>query len=241
MLLFLLLKKLLTHEFTAPVCWTSETLVSLATWLSLGVFMMEVGSSRPARYLSPFYVLLVVPALTRKTPAKITRNRLWHPAGLAIFAVAALLVILTPPRPLWPALTVLHRYDAEHSPDRLLQRAWNVYHVYRTRADGFEPVIAALPPDAEPPGLLEFDEPDAALWRPFGSRQIAQFCRDDSPAQLASRGIKYALVSERFFDEHTHMKCANWIQTMNATVVQRFDLQLLAGEPPRGWLLVRFP
>ena len=241
LLLFLLVKKIRAREFTFRKCRTVETLVPLAAWLSLMVFMMEVGSSGPARYLSPFYILLVVPFLTGTVPSKMTRSRPWHTAGLVVFAVAAFLVILTPPRPLWPALTVLRHYDAEHSSNHLLQRAWTVYDVYRTRADGFETVIAALPPDAQPLGLLEFDEPDAALWRPFGSRRIEQFCRADSPAQLAARGIKYALVSERFFDEHIHMNCADWIQKMNATVVQRFDLRLLAGKPSFGWLLVRFP
>ena len=189
----------------------------------------------------PFYPLLAAPLLTGAVAANFFQSRLWRGAALAVFAVAALLLVVSAPRPLWPAVTVLRALDAPHSTNYWLRRSWNVYFTYGSRADGFAPVIAALPPDANPLGFIAFDEPEAGLWRPFGARRILHFCREDSPADLRARGIKYALVSERFFEQHSQMQTAEWLQRMNAETVRRFELKLLAGHPPYGWLLVRLP
>jgi hypothetical protein len=240
LLLVLLAKKIRAGQIWTHHFWTPETLVPLGAWLSLGVFMTQTGAAGPARYLLPFYVLLAAPILTGAVAGNFFRSRLWQGMGLLVFAVATLLLVITPPRPLWPATTILGHLDAEHSPNRQLQRAWNVYETYGTRGDGFAPVISALPPDAKPLGFMAFDEPETGLWRPFGSRRIAHFRHDDPPAILAGEGIKYALVSERFFEEHLKMTSAEWLQNMNASVVGHFDLKLRAGQPPTTWLLVHF-
>ncbi len=241
LLLVVFAKKIRAGEIRPHKFWTVETLLPLAAWASLGVFMLQVGASGPARYLLPFYPLLAAPLLTGAVAANFFQSRLWRGAALAVFAVAALLLVVSAPRPLWPAVTVLRALDAPHSTNYWLRRSWNVYFTYGSRADGFAPVIAALPPDANPLGFIAFDEPEAGLWRPFGARRILHFCREDSPADLRARGIKYALVSERFFEQHSQMQTAQWLQRMNAEVVRRFELKLLAGHPPYGWLLVRLP
>ena len=168
------------------------------------------------------------------------RRRLWRGVALGVFAVSALLLIVTPPRPLWPAKTILRSLGAEHANSYLLKRAWNVYTAYSARTDGFNPVIAALPPGANPLGYLAFDEPETGLWRPFGSRRIEHFTPEDSAADLRARGIKFALVSEDFLTQHSQMKTADWLAGMDAEPLQHFELKLLARQEPHGWLLVRF-
>lgn len=217
-----------------------ETLVPLAAWAGVLVFMMQVGSAGPARYLLPFYPLLAAPILAGAGAADFFRRRLWRGLALANFAVAAGLLILSPPRPLWPAETVLCAFDAGHSKNPLLQRAWNVYAAYAARADGLAPVLAALPPDAGPLGYLAFDEPEAGLWRPFGTRRIMHFCSDDSGADLRARGIKYALVSEYFINQHPSMKLTDWLARTDAEPLQHFEFKLLARMEPHAWVLVRF-
>jgi hypothetical protein len=160
--------------------------------------------------------------------------------SLPVFAVSAVLLILSPPRPLWPAMAVLHSLDAEQAQSYLLNHAWNVYAAYSARADGFAPIIAALPPEANPLGYMAVDEPEAGLWRPFGSRRILHFTRQDSPVDLRARGIKFALVSEDFLTQHCRMKTADWLLRMDAEPLQHFELKLLARQDPHGWLLVRF-
>ena len=143
LLLVLLVKKLRAGKFWTYPFWSHETLIPLATWASLGVFMMETGAAGPARYLLPFYVLLATPILTGTVPDNFFRSRLWYRAALLVFAVAALLVVIIPQRPLWPARTILNRLDAQHSPNPQLQRLRMVYQTYGTRGNGFAQVIAA--------------------------------------------------------------------------------------------------
>jgi hypothetical protein len=239
LLLVVLAKKIRAREVLPRRFWTVTTLVPLAAWASLGILMMETGAAGPARYLLPFYLLLAAPILTGTTAGKFFQNRFWRGASLAVFAVAGLLLIFAPAHPVWPASTVLRALDAERSPNHWLQRAWNVYSVYDLRADGFAPVIAELPPEVNLLGYMAFDEPEAGLWRPFGPRRILHICYADSAADIRARGIKFALVSERFLEQHQQMKPAEWLQRMNAEIVRQFDLKLLAGQPPHRWLLIR--
>ena len=220
--------------------FSPEILVPMGAWAGVGLFMVQVGVVGTARYLLPFYPLLVAPMLTGADAGVFFRRRLWRGLGLTAFAISAVLLIITAPRPLWPAKTVLHSLNAEHADSRLLNRAWNVYDAYDVRANGLAPVIAALPPEANPLGYLAFDEPETSLWRPFGSRRIMHFTLEDSPADLRARGIKFALVSEIFLTQHSGMKPADWLVRMNAEPLQHFEFKLIAREESHGWLLVRF-
>ena len=240
LLLVVLVRKIRTGNIRPPRFFCPEILVPLGAWAGVGVFMVQVGVSGSARYLLPFYPLLVAPLLAGFGAGDLFRRRLWRGVALAVFAVSAVLLIVTPPRPLWPAKTILRSLDAENANNYLLKRAWNVYAAYSARTDGFNPVIAALPPGANPLGYLAFDEPETGLWRPFGSRRIEHFIPEDSAADLRARGIKFALVSEDFLTQHSHMKTADWLAGMDAEPLQHFELKLLARQEPHGWLLVRF-
>jgi hypothetical protein len=240
LVLAVLLRKLRAGKILAAKFFSVEILVPLAAWACVGVFMVEVGDAGPARFLLPFYPLLAAPILAGAVAGNFFHRRLWRNVALCAFAVVAGLLILSPPRPLWPAQTILRSFDAERSENFLLKRAWDVYAAYSVRADGFAPVIAALPRAAEPLGFMAFDEPETGLWRPFGSRRIEHFSHTDTPADLRARGIKYALVSEYFLRQHFRMNPADWLARMNAEPLQRFEFKLLARMEPHGWLLVRF-
>ncbi len=240
LLLALLARKIRAGEIWPARLFALETLVPLGAWAGLGVFVLRVGIAGPARYLLPFYLLLAVPFFAGPAAGQIFRFRRWRMAAFAVFAVAGGLLILSPPRPLWPANTLLRSLGAEHSPHRLLVRAWAVYSVYDSRVDGFAPVLAALPPDANPLGYLAFDEPETALCHPFGARRILHLCFADSPAQTRARDLKYALVCERTLSEHHNQSLTDWLTANRAEVVQAFQLRLRAAQPPYGWVLVKF-
>ena len=118
LLLVLLVKKLRAGKFWTYPFWSRETLIPLATWASLGAFMMETGAAGPARYLLPFYVLLGHAHLDRHRAGQFFSEPFMahQRTALLIFALAALLVVIVPQRPLWPARTILNRLDAQHSP-----------------------------------------------------------------------------------------------------------------------------
>ena len=243
--LSLLLLALLLRKVRARAMWPARwfayaTLVPLGAWVGLGVFVLRVGIAGPARYVLPFYLLLAVPFLAGPVAGGIFQLRRWRVAAFAVFAVAGLLLVLSPQRPLWPATSSLRALAAESSANHLLNRVGKVYSTYGERADSFAPVLAVLPPAASPLGYLAFDEPEAALCRPFGSRRLIHLCRTDTPAAIRAQGLQYALVCERTLADHDQMTLAVWLAINQAEVLQSFRLRLRAGQEPYGWALVKF-
>jgi hypothetical protein len=240
LLLWLLFKKIRTREWLSAGIFSPQILVPLGAWAGVGVFLIRVGISGPARYLLPFYFLLLAPVLAGNIAGGVFRQRAWRAASFAIFSIAGFLLVFSPPRPLLPMVPLLKSFDAENSPHKFLQRVWTVYSVYDARPECFAPVIQKLPPDASPLGFIAFDEPEAALWKPFGSRRIVHIVREDSPELIRGEGLHYALVSERFFGQHYPMKFDDWLARNRAVLVEKFELRNHAAREPEGWWLVRF-
>lgn len=240
LLLCLLVKKLRAREFSAQNLFRLGTLVSLGAWFGVLVLMMRVGYSGPARYLLPFYPLLVLPILTGAVTAKCFRRRNWRNAAFLIFGVAGLLLVLCPQRPLWPAGFLLHKLDAEHSHNFLLRRAYAVYPAYAVRADGFAPVRALLPADAKLLGYMALDQPETSLWRPFGSRRILHIDRRDAAAFIRSRGIHYALLSIVDLEQAGPQGIDAWCRERHAETIANFALKNHAGRDAEPWRLVFF-
>ena len=240
LILFLLVKKIRAREFSARDFFQLGTWVSLGAWAGVFVFMVKVGYSGPARYLLPFYPLLVLPVLTGTATAGIFRRRRWRHAAFLIFSVAGLLLVVSPQRPLWPADYFLRRLDAEHSQNFLLQRAFAVYPAYAQRADGLAAVRAALPPATSPLGYLALDQPETSLWRPFGSRRILHIEHGDSGAFIRARGIQYAVLSVADIDRTYAPGIEAWCRERHAKTIANFALKNRASRAADQWRLVVF-
>jgi hypothetical protein len=223
--------------------WFSGNLLAwgiiLSTLLSLVVFTAKTGMSGPVRHAAPYYALLIPAVLLTGNQVRVVRARLWKWAGVASFGLAGLVVILSPARPLWPALTVLRALGFDHSDQRVAQRTWTVYSVYRQRPDAFAPVRRLLPDQVKRLGFVSSDDPESALWRPYGTRWVLHICAADSPQETQQRGIDYALVSLLELTKNRHMNLEAWLKANDFDVVQRFSLRLRASAEPRDWLLVK--
>src|SRR5262249_21381847 len=140
-----------------------------AAWVSVLPYMVVSGSTTAARLVTPYYAYLVPIFLLWQSGDWFSRNRWWKWVGMLQFAMAGLLLIISPPRPLWPANTVLSKVNASGT---LTKRALNVYGTYAKRPESFAPLLAKLPSDLRAVGLVSFDDPETSLWKPFGSRRI---------------------------------------------------------------------
>lgn len=202
-------------------------------------FFTQSGLSCPARYLAPSYLLLLAPVLCLPRASELLQRRWWRGLAMFGFGLAALLLIVTPARPLWPAQPLLRLLHAETSSSPLLKRIWTVYSVYGERADGFAPVKAALPPGLKVLGLVTFDDPETSLWHPFGSLRIQHVTHADNAQSLRSRGIEMVLVSEYIVTGHEGSTMDQWLTRCDAEIVSSFDLTLRASRGPTRWYLVR--
>ena len=219
-------------------CCRYESLVCFAAWAGAGVLVATSGLNCPARYFAPFYVVLLAPILAGSSvaPREALRKTWWRWGAAGTFLLAALLLVVTQARPLWPALTILRTLGAEHSSVPLLSRAYRVYSVYAGRDDAFRAARVVLPPGASPLGLVTFDDPETSLWRPFGSRRVMHICNDDTLGQIHERGIQYALVSSNVLDSSID----DWLSRNRAQQIQELSLELRATKGPTPWYLVRF-
>ncbi len=214
-------------------------LVPAGAWLVTLYFFTQSGLGCPARYLAPSYLLLLAPVLRLKRATDLLDRPWWRCLALFGFALAALVLVASPARPLFPAQTILRALNADSSPSPFLQRIWTVYSVYGARADGFAPMRAVLPPDLKVLGLVTFDDPETSLWRPFGSRRIRHVTRDDDARSLRRMGVEHVLVSEYFVTNHQASTIPEWLARFDAEIVTSLDLPLRAGRGPSRWHLVR--
>jgi hypothetical protein len=205
--------------------------------IALLAFMRASFVKSTARLLTPYYPLLVMPLLVIFGRERISRSRQWI-VGIPVFGMAALLLVLNPARPLWPAKSVINSLK-QRLGGRLLERAETVYSVYGDRAHAFDPALRLLPADARVFGIVSFDDPETALWRPFGSRRIVHVCSGDSAQFLRDEDVSYIWVNEEKFTMLFPGTFEAWLDRIRAEQLQTISLQLRAGQGPVAWHLVR--
>lgn len=210
-----------------------QTLVRWSPLVSLLFLMTQSNATAVGREITPYYAL-VLPSLLAATGHEwLVCRRWWRMAALAVFPIAAALLIVSPARPLFPVQTVLAK--ASNVPARVRE----VYSVYHERNDAFAPARAVLPPEVKVLGLITYDDPETSLWRPFGSRHIEHVCPQDTAADLKAKGIEYVLLRKEALESFFKCPLADWLRQMNAQVVQRIPLNMRASRGPLDWYLVK--
>jgi hypothetical protein len=209
-------------------------LVCIAPWFSLLCVMTMLNFSGVARYLAPYYPLLSMGLLLSPAQAGLVRRSWWRSWAFFSCGLAALLLILSPARPLWPAGWFLQHYGPRLKSSRLASRATDAYEAKSRRAEVFAPVIALLPADASVLGFSAHDFPETSLWKPFGSRRILHVKTSDSAEAMRQRGIRYVLVTV----DPAKEPWPQWVQRMDARELQTVTLKMWGSLPPFVWHLV---
>jgi len=210
--------------------------ILLSPWLSLLVIIAKTNWSI-SRLSVPYYALLMPALLVGSAQSFLVRRAWWRLLATVMFLFAGLLVVLSPPRPLWPVKTLLSGLDLPES-SRLVQRLKTVYSVYAGRHEAFAPLLAALPEDVPVVGLVTFDDPETSLWEPIGKRRIRHVIPGDSATDLHAQGIRYVLVGREKFNQLFHEPFEQWLAKMNGTVIKTLTLRLRAGNEPSDWLII---
>jgi len=227
-------------QFATPLARWQTSL----RWLPLVSLLALLSQSEVypiSRILAPYYALLLPVWLAGPAQLWVVRQRWWRYALTLLFLLAALLLVLSPPRPLFPAARVFSALRARHPDSRLLTRADTIYSLYRQRSDAFAPVLAELPPDLKILGLFTYDDPEASLWRPFGSRRILHVRPEDTTADLKAEGIDYILIDSLKMKDRFQVTPDEWVRQLHATVLKKIPLTLRASEGSVDWWLVKLP
>lgn len=209
-------------------------------YISLLAYMVKVGVAGVGRVLMPYYPLLLPVWFCSPAHEALVRKRWWRRTAIAVMGVAIGVVIVNPARPLWPAQAVLARLSALRPNSRLLARARTVYQVYGSRADALGPIRDLVPPGAQRVGFVSTgDEPEASLWRPFGSRRVFQVLPTDTAADLRRWQLEYVIVSPHALPLNVHLTLGEWLEKYQAEVVGEVTFAHSASNPARAWYLAR--
>jgi hypothetical protein len=212
----------------------------LAPWLALLAYSMKSGMNTPARLIAPYYPLLLPLLLAGAGQSQIVRRHWWRALVAVVLAMAFIVLILTPDRPLWPARTILSGLAARHPNRHLIARALDVYTVYAKRSDPLADVRPLLPPNLKAVGFIGAeDDCDISLWLPLGSRRVEHFLLSDPPERFRQQQIEYVVVGGLNLQLRGTTFDA-WRQKTGAEVVASTNATQKVSEGPQAWYVVRF-
>jgi hypothetical protein len=198
------------------------------------VFVLgKLGISCGARYLAPYYLLVVMGLLRNDTQATLLKQGWWRMGAYIAMGLSGLLLVVSPARPLWPARWFCAHFEVQLQQSHLGTRALTTYGVYGERAEAFGPALKVLPADATVLGFVTGDDPEASLWRPFGARRIRHVIADEGGEMVRQRGIKYVLVKDELLVESWE----HWLRRMNARSLAAVSLRLRGSRGPYFWHL----
>ena len=216
---------------SAEAAWRAG--IRFAPWISMLALLSQSTLYPIARISAPYYLLLIPALLVCPAQEYLVKKCWWRASAFMVFFLAAVLLVVSPARPLFPVETILA--TMRHPP----QRAKIVYSVFSERHYAFAPAIGTLPPGLKVLGLVTYDDPEASLWRPFGSRRIVHVCPGDTATDLKAEGIEYILVKGEAFGKWFPAPMEDWLKKINARVVKTIPLHLRAATGPADWYLVK--
>ena len=213
--------------------------VAMCAWASVLFYMLKMGSEATARLLLPYYPLAIIPILLLPVQGRLLRRRSWR--LLVMFASLAVLpaMILSPARPLWPALST-SAWLARHYPDsEMARRLALVYSTYAQRNDFLAPLRAELPDDVRTIGFVAgLNDTDYSLWRPFFSRRV-EYLRDGiHPALRLPGDVEWLVVKQAIWPEVSDRPLAEWAAQHRAKTVASVSIVKTVSEGQVTWTLL---
>jgi hypothetical protein len=222
-----------------PSIW--QISIQLAPYASLLALVANSNLVAIGRIIAPYYVLSMPILLVNAAHERLSRQSWWRIAAFTVFVIAAILMTASPARPLFPVEAFLKKTDTGATSSTSSRRVGEVYAVYRDRWDAFAPVRESLPANLKVLGFVTYDDPEASLWRPFGTRRVEHVRPEDIAVNLKARDIEYVLARTDVFESRFACSAEDWIRRANAEVIRRFQLNLRASTGPRDWYLLRLP
>ena len=78
-----------------------------------------------------------------------------------------------------------------------------------------------------------------SLWRPYGTRRVAQISRIATAEWIRSQKFKYAVISGLLFDQE-NQSFEKWLEQTRAEVVATRTVTIAVSAGPQKWYVVKF-
>ncbi|HEV7868884.1 MAG TPA: hypothetical protein VGO90_14450 [Chthoniobacteraceae bacterium] len=217
--------------------------ISVASAIAFAALLAKTGSEMTPRLALAYYPLLVLPILLPRASVALTRQRWWRVLAILCAASALIPLILTPARPLWPALSVLRSLERRFPESNVLRRGLDVYQIYAARWDNLAAMRGYLPPDAKVVGFLStVDDSQTSLWRPFGSRRVQEVIEAAPEARTVHvlRG-SVLIASARGIRDQFGQEPDAFSRAIRGQVIGRERVSIKASVGPEDWYAIALP
>jgi len=216
---------------------------TMTWWLICGgvgawvVFAVTLGSEAAGRLSAPYYPLLLLPALRHSRLTAIYHHRLWRFCGVGVAASVLPAVLLTPARPLWPAVQIVTEASTRHPDQPALARAAQVYATYASRHDFLAPLKPFIPAGTRAIGFVPtINDLEAPLWKPYGHWRVVEVttASKDDPVIASLRG-SIVLTSDRGLKDRFNLTPDDFAAAVGGRIVATRSLCQKARIGPEAW------
>jgi hypothetical protein len=220
-------------RWAALACWSTPAIALIAV-------MASSGASCPSRLIAAYYPFLFGVFLLGQRHARLTYERWWKIAAGAVMFLALLVLLLTPPRPLFPARTLFSWFAARYPQSNLAARAERVYSIYRERSDPLALIRASLPDEVKTLGLVSGgNDLEVSLWRPYFTRRVVHIVPGEDPARLKAGNIDFVVLNDEGLKYAHKTTLEEWCVRYGMTPYKNFSLPIRASREEMKWYLVR--
>ena len=212
--------------------------VALAAGGAMCFFMAKIGSEAGPRLLLPYYPLVLVSLLRLPAQNRLLSHRAWRWFLMATALGALPVLILSPTRPLWPAVSLTQKLARQHPDNALLRRAATVYGTYAHRNDALASVRDRLPDEARVIGFLaSSNDTDYSLWQPFG-RRVVKYPRCHIEQFLQHPDIEWLVVKADVWSDFCPISLSDWARAHHAKIIQTVSAVELVSWGPEDWCIL---
>jgi hypothetical protein len=237
-LLALLLSSLPGKASGEKTDWRTIALLLALFGAALLFYFAKTGLFTVARHISVYYVFFIGIALLGAKAGHVVRRKIWMTAALCAMLTTAVMLVITPSRPLWPANWVFSKIPDEQLPPPLRQLKFG-YSIYAERADALGRLRQALPESAETVGFISFSSgSEMPFWKPYGKRAVRHVLPADSITKLRSEGMTHIALNTRNFAFMMGADPEKWALEHDARILFRDQFRITVQEEPSEWLLL---
>jgi hypothetical protein len=154
---------------------------------------------------------------------------------------AALLLIVSRGRPLWPVDATLNLVQRLNPGFKGIQTVRATYTFSREYPRQLTGLLGHLPAGEKTIGYFTgLGGTEPCLWQPYGSRRVFRVRWDDDLALLQSWGVRYVVV-DRSAPMGSHGSLGNWLNRLNGEIITRVTVWEDPKSPSSNAFLVRIP
>lgn len=205
---------------------------------ALLVYFSKTGMFTVARHICVYYLFFIGIALLGAKVEHVVRCKIWSMAALAAVLSTAVMLVITPSRPLWPAGWAFSKIPDERLSPPLRQLKLG-YSVYADRSDALGRLREMLPESAGTVGFISFGSgSEMPFWKPYGNRSVRHILPQDSIETLRSKGMTHIVLNSQNFRLMMGADPGEWAANHNARIVFRGDFRITVQAEPSEWLLL---